>query len=89
MSGTTKLLSDGSSWQDATRLRVDRRDEPLRWRCPNGHVDWDKTNSHIWCSSCRRQGTHGEDVRAEHYEIVDAKTDETIPWSAVKLVEDG
>jgi len=86
MSGSKHVMADGSSFADATRVRVDRADEPLRWRCPNGHVDWDRTNNHIWCSSCRRQCTHGDDVSAEHYEIVDAKTGRTIPWSRVNIV---
>lgn len=84
-----ELVADGSAAADAhPRVRVDRQDEPYRWRCPNGHTDWDKTNSHIWCRSCRMQNENGEDMDPEHYEIVDEKTDREIPWSAVELVHD-
>lgn len=30
---------------------------------------------------------HGADVHPEHYELLDAKTNEQIPWSAVVLEE--
>lgn len=85
---STKIATDGSAQADAReRVVVNREEEPYRWACPRGHVDWDKTNSHIWCRGCRRQHENGTDADPEHYEIVDRKTDETIPWSAVELVE--
>lgn len=84
-----EIVADGSAAADAhPRVRVDRREEPYRWKCPNGHVDWDKTNSHIWCRSCRMQNEAGDDLDPEHYEIIDAKRDMEIPWSAVELVSD-
>jgi hypothetical protein len=60
----------------------DRRD---RWRyvCPNGHRDWSRTNSHIWCATCARR----PDGEPEHYEIVDRKHNVTIPWKDVSVVE--
>ena len=82
-------LTDGSSLADThERVAIDRRNESERWRyrCPNGHVNWDRTNNHIWCQGCRRQAEAGEDVNPEHFEIVDARTDETIPWSAVEIL---
>jgi len=81
-----QMVTDGSSVLDAPeRVVIDPEDdeEPLRWRCPNGHSNWSPTNSHIWCQSCARAAQHDPEVDAEHYEIVDAKTDETISWSAV------
>jgi len=83
-----QTVADGSSLADAPeRVVIDPEDdeESLRWRCPNGHSNWSPTNSHIWCQSCARQAQHDPEVDAEHYEIRDAKTDETISWSAVEF----
>ena len=91
MSTTELLLADGSSPLDAHEtVRIDRSTPTERYRyvCPNGHTDWDKTNNHIWCRSCRQQAENGDDVHPEHWEIVDKKTDEEIPWSAVEISAD-
>jgi ribosomal protein L37AE/L43A len=84
--GVREPRTDGSAAADAHEIvRVDRHDEPYRWRCPNGHTSWDRTNAHIWCHSCRRAGEGGADVEAEHYEIVDAKRERAVPYSAVEF----
>jgi len=67
---------------------IDRGDEPYRWRCPNGHSSWDRTNNHVHCPSCRRALENDSWLKvqeAEHWEIVDAKTGERIPYSAVEF----
>lgn len=87
---TTELVTDGSARADAPeRVTIDRRTDADRWRyrCPRGHTDWDRTNNHIWCRGCRRQAEAGEDVDPEWYELVDERTGETIPWSAVEVRE--
>ena len=83
------LRCDGSAQADARRVTIDRSNasDRWRWRCPNGHVDWDRTNNHIWCKGCRRQYEAGDDVDVEHYEIHDAQTGELVPWSAVEVRE--
>jgi len=84
------LLADGSSRLDShPTVRIDRAADEDRWRftCPNGHTDWDRTNSHIWCRSCCHAAEHGADVHPEHYELLDKKSGELVPWSAVELVE--
>lgn len=83
------LRSDGSAQADAQDLvRIDRSGAGRwRYRCPRGHTTWDRTNNHVWCRSCRRQSEAGEDVDPEWYEIVDARTGKTIPWSAIEVVE--
>ena len=88
MSGMGMLVGDGSAAADSLPIvEIDRDAEPYRYACPNGHVQWDPTNSHIWCQSCRRQAENGEDVDPEHWEIIDKKTGETIPWDAVRVIE--
>lgn len=82
------LRADGSSLEDAPkRVVIDRSNATDRWRytCPNGHVNWARTNSHIWCRGCSQANRHDNDVDPEHYEIHDNKTGEIIPWSAVVL----
>lgn len=83
-------VGDGSSAQDAQRVRIDRSNPAERYRftCPNGHVNWDRTNNHIWCRQCRRAFEAGEDLDPEHYHIVDQQTGDEIPWGAVELAED-
>lgn len=86
---STRLRGDGSSTHDQPEtVRIDVRDETNRWRyrCPNGHTDWGPTNGHVWCRSCRHQAEHGVDVDPEHWHIVDEKTGEDVPWSAVEIV---
>lgn len=81
------ILADGSAQADApTRVRIDRADDLDRWRyrCPNGHTTWEPTNNHLWCHKCSQLAD--ADEGPEYYEILDARTDERIPWSAVELV---
>jgi len=84
---SSTLLADGSAATDAhPPVTVDRAAEPYRWRCPNGHTSWDRTNNHLWCPSCRRARENGADVDAEHYELHDAKHDRLVPYAAVEFV---
>jgi hypothetical protein len=86
------VRADGSALADShERVVIDRAGEPYRWRCPNGHTSWDRTNNHIHCPSCRRALENRglmEIQDAEHWEIVDEKTGRTIPYSAVSFAED-
>jgi len=83
------IVTDGSAMADAHETKViARADEPYRWRCPNGHCSWDRTNNHCWCPSCSRQSENGADIHPEHWEIIDAKTGSRIPYSAVEFAED-
>lgn len=75
---------------DAGRtVTIDRSDDiqRMRYRCPNGHTTWAPTNRHLWCKACRQANEHGEDLDPEHWHIVDAKTNEKIPWERVELTE--
>jgi len=82
------IRTDGSSVADAhERVEVDREEEGLRWRCPNNHTSWERTNSHLWCHACHRRSRSDPDVDPEHYEIYDAKHDREIPFSAVEFAE--
>lgn len=75
---------DGTS----ATVQIDRRKAFVRYRytCPEGHVNWDQTNNHIWCPTCRQQLENGHDVDPEHYHIVDQKTGLDIDWADVELV---
>jgi len=82
--------TDGSAAADAVRrVEIDTTNAAERWRyrCPRGHRDWAPTNNHVWCKGCRRQAETGEEVDPEWYKLVDAKTDRSIPWSAVQIIE--
>lgn len=86
------LAADGSAGRDSRApVRIDLDDPTDRWRyrCPNGHAgtSWSPTNSHLYCYGCRRQMDAGEAVTPEHYELLDTKTGEAIPWSAVEIAE--
>lgn len=84
----SQARTDGSAVADRREtVVVDRESEPYRWRCPNGHTNWSRTNRHIWCQSCARAADHGADVEPEHWAVVDAKTDREIPYAAVEIVE--
>jgi len=85
MSSTASLHADGSAPADAQRVEVNRKEEPYRWRCPNGHSSWDRTDSHLWCASCSR--SPDPDLNPEHWELLDTKTGETVPYAAVELVD--
>ena len=68
-------------------IQIDRTGpERYRYTCPNGHPQWDRTNNHIWCPGCQRQAEQGADISPEHWELLDKKTDETIPWNRVEIV---
>lgn len=82
------LAADGSAQADAQgTVEIDLNDETdrLRYRCPNGHSTWERTNNHIWCHSCYRASEQDGSVDPEHYHIVDEVDGEEIPWSAVRV----
>ena len=71
---------------------IDLQDDADRWRytCPNNHRNWDRTNNHLWCQTCRRQYEAGhEEMDPEHYHVRDQQSDELIPWSRIRIVGDG
>lgn len=54
-------------------------DEPKhKWRCPGGHVSWERINSHVWCHGCASelQGADAEDVDPEWWELENTSTGE-------------
>lgn len=86
-----QMVTDGSSIEDAPgRVQIDRSKPAHKWRytCPEGCSNWVRTNNHILCRTCQEADEHDiKDVDVEYYHIVDQKTDEKIPWSAVEIVE--
>ena len=82
---SSEAVSDGRAEEP---VKIDRTYGPDRWRyrCPNGHTTWDRTNNHIWCGACRGAAEQGRDVDPEHYHVVDEKTGDRIHWGDVELV---
>lgn len=85
------IQADGSAKADRhPTVNIDWANPSERWRyrCPRGHAGnaFSPTNSHVYCYSCKRQMDAGEDCSPEHYELVDVKTGETIPYSAIEFV---
>jgi len=71
------------------RVTVDRRTfvDRARFVCPRQHMDWDRTNCHVWCRGCRRLVEAGhDDVDPEHYELLDKSAEKLIPWDSVEVV---
>lgn len=86
-----ELAADGSSKHDAhppVTIDVSKPTDRWRYRCPNGHRGkaWSPTNSHIYCRNCKQQMDNGDDVSPEHYELVDLKTGESIPYQSIRFV---
>ena len=80
-------LADGSSPEDSPpSVEIDLDDPADRYRyvCPYGHTSWSRTNSHIHCYSCAR---HHDDVDPEHWHVLDKRTGDEIPWSAVRIID--
>lgn len=79
------IATDGSSPADAhERVVVDTDDtaDAWRYRCPAGHLSYSPTNGGIWCRAC----SHDDDIDDPHWrELLDVKTGDTVPWSAVEL----
>lgn len=85
-SGQHEVLTDGSAAADAPVIRVERDDElaRMRWRCPNNHTRWVPTNSHVYCHSCSELADAGDGP--EWFELLDAKTEETVAFARIELV---
>lgn len=86
-----ELQADGSSLADAPEtVEIDLENEADRWRftCPRGHHAWDRTNSHVFCTPCSRAARHDDDITPEYYELLDQKTGEMVPWSAIEVAGD-
>lgn len=78
--------ADGSAEADAGDIVViDSNDEVdrMRYRCPNNHTRWSPTNNHIYCNSCADLDDAGDGP--EYWDVLDARTGETIPWSRIDL----
>lgn len=84
-------MADGSAASDRHEtVRIDPSETTDRWRytCPNGHPagSWDATNCHLYCTSCARARDTDPTITPDHYHVVDQRSGDEIPWSAVFLV---
>ena len=64
----------------ALRSRLHR----ARYRCPNGHTNWEAINGHWWCQAC----ANNWDVEPAFTELRDKKTGETLQRDEVTLFDD-
>lgn len=58
---------------DGIRITIDTEDPVQRWRfrCPQGHTQWEPTNFHWWCAECAR---NHQQIDPEFTKLVDKKT---------------
>lgn len=87
MSQATHLRGDGSSVHDRrpTVTISTKGHEKWRYRCPQGHCNWDRTNNHGWCPECAAAAAQGVDVDPEFWFVVDQKTGEEIAWERLEF----
>lgn len=87
--GMSLARRNGASVIEPDReVEIDRSSTVERYRyvCPNGHIDWDRTNNHIWCRGCRRRNESGDThIDAEHHAVLDKQEYVLIPWDQVVL----
>ena len=63
------------------KVKITKKSQKWRYRCPNGHTTWELTNNHMWCRSCANQ----LDIDPEFWELYDSKSGETIPREGLIL----
>lgn len=82
---TPTIACDGSAKTDAPkRVTIDTTStaDQWRWTCPAGHRTWTQTNGGIWCQVCSAD----HDIDDPHWHsVLDQRTGEEVPWSAVIL----
>jgi hypothetical protein len=59
----------------------DRKD---RYRCPHGHVSWERVNDHVWCHACARAVDHDDEVDPEYHELLDMTTGERVAFEELR-----
>ncbi|WP_373190087.1 hypothetical protein [Halolamina sp.] len=67
-----------------TTVELDDESDRWRYRCPNGHTDWEPTNHHFWCASCAR--TLSDQVDPEFKQLHDKREGRTLEREEVRLV---
>lgn len=63
------------------RINLDDPQDRRQYRCPNGHVRWEPTNYHYWCSACARAW----EVDGDFDELVNEKSGKTLQRDEVDL----
>jgi len=66
------------------QTKIELNDETDRWRyrCPQGHTNWEPTNHHFWCASCARKW----EVDPEFDELLDQETGKVYERDQVQLL---
>lgn len=55
-----------------------------RWRCPQGHSSWERTNGGIWCHACAKATTHNPDVDPQYDRVLDLEAGATVAYEIAK-----
>lgn len=74
-------MSRGDTDAERVRINVDDESDRWRWVCPNGHRDWEPTNSHFHCTACARSHDGGGPFE----ELLDLATDRVVRRSEIVL----
>lgn len=65
---------------------MEKSTDRWRYRCPNGHTDWEPTNYHFWCAACSR--TLSEQVDPEFEQLHDDREGRELARDEVRLMFD-
>ena len=64
-------------------INLDDQTDRWRYRCPAGHVAWEPTNQHYFCTVCSRSHDPNHDPSFE--ELRDVKSGELLAREDVRL----
>ena len=68
--------------ESKTVINLDDEHDRRKWRCPRGHMSWEPTNNHFWCSKC----ANSWDVDPEFDQLANDATGDTLERDEVQLI---
>ena len=74
---------------EQTTIILSDRGDRWRFRCPQGHANWEPTNHHFWCQTCAGAAEHGVDVEPEFAELHDLRSGELVERERIELRLEG
>jgi hypothetical protein len=72
----------------APRINIDDEMDRWRFRCPQGHANWEPTNHHYWCQACSRAARHDETIDPTFEQLLDKRTGDRLARDEVTIVTD-